>query len=723
MIRFFPYRRLYRFLQNETFEPTLSWGLRMAVAAIIPVLWGSATGNMEAAIWITLTAECICWVELKGSFAQSVRVLFFGTVLAVFSAILGSVTGAYLWLSVGCMVVVGFFSGLFKNLGDRGSGLAICVVVLFILSNAFPTQTMQELRDRIFLTGLGGIWTLLVSVVASLLIPVQEPYRRTIALIWKANAALVHEVAKGWDGKNLRSSVKDIYEREKEVRTAIDASFQFYEKMADQMQAAEHEDYHLAHLRKATALIATHIQAISEELENIKIRDVELPLRTKLSNTFRALENVFDRMAVYIMLRTSAEELLLASRISRFNKHLALLKHYDIADDQYHSAHFARVVQLLERAMKLLESSVYRLQEVEEAPVFRTYSLVKTMLILHPKHWLHNTTLLFDFNRFTTRYAVRSAVAAGLAMFLYKWLEIDRGYWIAFTVLIVIQPYFGATLQKAIDRVAGTVAGGIFGGLLIRLPANMYVQEAMLFVCLVCMVYFIRRRYSVAAFFITVSLVLLFDVGEDINPDLIVIRALATLCGASLGIVAGFALLPTWDRQWLPMHITNAVYSNFQYFNNTFFSKDNHADWTKFKRTSESKNSIAFDSFNRYMQEPAIQRRPYSVFYQMITHNVRITRELNNIHLELEGRTDNVEKEHPAQQEQLEACLFWFQENIRLAEKINKELGRSSRPIFPSGHTSLRLSSHQMLYLDKLLFELKALYHALTALKEQGLEA
>src|SRR5690606_27351339 len=129
-------------LQKEAFEPTLVWGLRMAIAAVVPVIWGVATDNMEAASWITLTAEAICFIELKGNFALRFRVLAAGTVLAFLFAALGSAIGANIWLSVVCMFGVGFVSGLFKNLGDRGSGLANCVYIIFIFTNAYPATTI-----------------------------------------------------------------------------------------------------------------------------------------------------------------------------------------------------------------------------------------------------------------------------------------------------------------------------------------------------------------------------------------------------------------------------------------------------------------------------------------------------------------------------------------------------------------------------------------------------
>src|SRR5690606_11192151 len=129
--------------------PVIAWGFRMAMAAMAPLIWGVGTGQIEAASWMIIAAECICWGELKGSFAQRIRLLSSAFAVAFLFAILGSITGSYIWLSVLDMIFAGFVAGLFKNLGDRGSGLSVCVQVMFVIANAYPTRTFPELQERL----------------------------------------------------------------------------------------------------------------------------------------------------------------------------------------------------------------------------------------------------------------------------------------------------------------------------------------------------------------------------------------------------------------------------------------------------------------------------------------------------------------------------------------------------------------------------------------------
>ena len=683
----------------------------MAFAMAVPIIWGIQTGHPHTAEWIALTAECICWVALKGTYAQRLRVLAGGTFLALFFATLGSLTGHNIILSVVTMLVVAFLAGLFKNLGDRGSGLSICVYLMFLLNNAYPVQG-EALAERSLWILTGALWNALISVVAVIFLPAQQPYRRTIALIWRANARLIQSIGKGWDGKSLRSNQRDIYLNEKAVRTAMDQSFLFHERMAHQVvREKDVHEYQLAQVRKAAALVAANMSAVSEELETIRLQQLEELLRLKLYDVFKALEQTADRMAVYVLSKRPEEELLVGTRLQKLNSVLSILKEHREPQPFAIAQSLRRVVQLTERTIRLIEKSLEHVQSVSEAPVFRSYSLIKTVLILHPRHWWRNLRLLFNINTHTMRYALRAAVAASIAVAIWKWFGITRGYWIAFTVLIVLQPYFGATFQKAIDRVIGTVLGGIAGGLLKLLPADLHLKEIMLFGSAMAMMYFYRGRYSIASFFITLNLVLLFSVSEELDQKLLVTRALSTLGGAALAVVAGFALLPAWDRKWLPRHLAAALHKNYDYFITTFVQPQKAGNWTRHKRAAETENSNAFDSFNRYMQEPGVTRKIYSIYYQFITHNVRITRELNNIHLEQEGKDDAALQQLPTveQQQLVSTCLDHFNAAVKMIPGLYRKEAVDMVGALPQTYDLFHLSAPQIIYIEKMEAELKAL--------------
>ena len=709
MAYFKSYKRINRLIQDESFEPLISWGFRMALSGTLPVIWGIATGRLNEAVWITLTAEAVCWVELKGSFSWRIRTLLTGAVLAIFFSTLGTIIGNNVWLSMLGMFIAGYLATLLKNIGDRASGLALCVYMLFIICNAYPAKEFFEIKHRLALIAIGASWPVIVGMFISLLTPVQEPFRRQIALIWRAIAILVTTISKAGTDKNKREFTEDILLKEKDVRTAIDNSYQFFGRMAHQVNKKNNQQYQLALLRKNAGLVAVNVIAMGEEMEHIDIPKLDETLLVKAATLFSAMNEAINRISVFIITLKAEEKLLAISHINRLKKLITLIREYPLPQDEKQTNAIKRILQLTDRTIKLLESAIQRIEHMgKDIPVYRSYSFLKTVFVLRPQYLYSNLRVLFNTTSHTTRYALRSAIAATLALFIYKWFHIDHGYWLPFSVMIVIQPYFGATFKRGRDRIVGTLLGGITGSLLLHLPTGLHIKEVILFLTFILMVYYIKKRYSVAVFIITLNLVLLFNIEMAYNDKIMLTRALCTIGGSLLAVISGFALLPTWDKKWLPAHLADAIYSNYEYFISTFYSEKRIMNWTKYKRMAESKNSNVFDSFNRYVEDPGKEKS--LDFYDLITYNVRITRDLNNIHLEQDEK-----KVTPAsyptmqQQKRIGECLDLFNSILKYLPELNPDIKISIPNNKGNMLTPFILNDAQMISLEKLIIELNSM--------------
>ncbi len=452
---YFPsYKRLNQLIQDESFEPLISWGIRMALSGTLPIIWGLATGRIDDAIWITITAEAISWVEMKGSFGWRLRTLLSGVVLAVFFSILGTVTGESLWLSVLCMFVVGYISTVLKDIGDRASGLAICVYLTFIICNAYPTKDHAVLEHRIILICIGAAWPMVIGVIASLWMPAEEPFRRQIALIWRSIAGLVTAISRSGSGRHTADDMEAVYQREIDVRAAMDKSYEFYGRMVHQVNSRDNQQYQLAQLRKAAGLVAVNVIAMGEEMGNIAIPQLEESLRVKAATLYSAMKEAVNRLSIFVITLKPEERLLTVSHINRMKKLTALIREYPLPAGEPQTLAIRRILQLTDRTVKLLERSIQHLEQMgKDEPVFRSYSFTKTLFMLKPRYFFNSLRLLVNLDSFTTRYALRSAIAATAALFIFKWFHINHGYWLPFSVMIVIQPYFGATFKRAIDRI------------------------------------------------------------------------------------------------------------------------------------------------------------------------------------------------------------------------------------------------------------------------------
>lgn len=84
------------------------------------------------------------------------------------------------------------------------------------------------------------------------------------------------------------------------------------------------------------------------------------------------------------------------------------------------------------------------------------------------------------------RQTVRVTIGVGAAYAAYKALGLPQGYWAVFTVIIVMQGSIGGTLGAATERMIGTLAGAIFGGLAAAFHSNTSLGIGIALVLVTC---------------------------------------------------------------------------------------------------------------------------------------------------------------------------------------------------------------------------------------------
>ncbi len=75
--------------------------------------------------------------------------------------------------------------------------------------------------------------------------------------------------------------------------------------------------------------------------------------------------------------------------------------------------------------------------------------------------WLRQIRDNLTAGSLSLRHAVRFALTGAVLTMLTKGLRIEMGYWITITAVIILQAYPSATWQRAIQRVGGTLLGGL----------------------------------------------------------------------------------------------------------------------------------------------------------------------------------------------------------------------------------------------------------------------
>lgn len=617
---------------DEYFEPSLGRALRVTLAFVLPLIWGMFTGNLGPAVWISITAEILSNVRIRGAYPLKLLILAGAVPACAVCAALGTLAGGNWWLASLLMMALAFPGGFVRQSGDHGPGITVGVLLLYLLSLDHPGG--WAMAGKMFIWALaGGALALLFTLLSWAFVPF-SPFRRSVALTWKG----LSDWLLGF------SALVDLPENERPVNKLDESELAFRGKLSDSMetlsrrQALSHArrnrfSWQLVELRRI-ASVAGNVVSSLRAITDIAKKNGEFPRKL----FYYLLENAGQaahRIALSIITHRPEDAYTARLSMERAKQSGALfLKNIPGGlEAGLWKQQVEDLTRAFEEALHILDATTA--QSGKMTFFLRNFFTGATIPQTIP--WVR-----FEFNAgsFTFRFSVRLALCMGIGIAVYQFFHIPHGYWIAMTTMIILQPEFGATIAKAFNRIKGTVLGAITGSLIFLLHLPLWLNIFVVAVCAFMMTYYLLRNYAVAAFFITIMVIALFHLLEPVTWELAGVRVLNTLGGAGLAMLGGYAFLPLWEQYRFPALIREAIAANSQYLAVVMQAlqegrEKTFNDFVKPRRRSEMTNNNAFLSLRRMEEEPEDKQRNLELYFIIAGHNIRITRLLNALNQQI----------------------------------------------------------------------------------------
>lgn len=170
-----------------------------------------------------------------------------------------------------------------------------------------------------------------------------------------------------------------------------------------------------------------------------------------------------------------------------------------------------------------------------------------------------------NFNSQLFRHAVRLSIVVFTSCAIVEFFQLDRGYWILLTAVFVCQPNYSATKLRLRQRILGTILGVIIGSLLPYINPTLELQLGLIVATSTLFFFFRSNNYSFSTFFITIQVLISFNVmGFDLH-DAMYSRVIDTLIGAAISWVAVSYFWPDWKYLQLDKVSRQAIKSNAKY--------------------------------------------------------------------------------------------------------------------------------------------------------------
>ena len=167
----------------------------------------------------------------------------------------------------------------------------------------------------------------------------------------------------------------------------------------------------------------------------------------------------------------------------------------------------------------------------------------------------------------TLRHALRAAVMAGPALAYTMIWYTPYDHWLTMTIVATMQPFFALTYARAVERVIGTILGGIVAagvGLLCTTPLSIGIAMFPLAVIALSVRAVNFGLYMMA---LTPLVVLLVETGQPDTAEwrIALARAALTAIGGVLAVGAGFVLWPSREPERLVAGTREAIAAHGRY--------------------------------------------------------------------------------------------------------------------------------------------------------------
>jgi uncharacterized membrane protein YccC len=140
------------------------------------------------------------------------------------------------------------------------------------------------------------------------------------------------------------------------------------------------------------------------------------------------------------------------------------------------------------------------------------------------------------------RHALRLSVAAAAGVMIVRVADLEHGYWIPLTVVMVLRPETAHTYTRCVGRVAGNALGILVASIFIILLHPSGLLAASLAVVFAVAYAVSGFGYLALSAALAAAIVFLVDIGGSAGAATVSDRLLATLIGGALAVLAHVAL-------------------------------------------------------------------------------------------------------------------------------------------------------------------------------------
>lgn len=551
-----------REIKSFIFSQYFSDGLRITFGVLLPSLVFYQLNQLATGLTISLGALCVSIADNPGPLVHKRNGMLFSNFFILFSAVLTSLIN---WspILIGLeILILSFVFSMFSVYGNRASSVGTAALFIMILTIDQNVVTNNGVWNHALYILVGGIWYTVLSISLSRI----SPYR----LPQQALGECVREVA---DFVKIKSDFYDL-------RTDHDSN---YKKLVEQQVVVHQHQDDVRELLFKSRLMVKESTSAGRLLILVFVDIVDLFEQAMATHyDYQAIRNTFGKTKVLAEFKDI---------IVKFSEELENLSYFIISNEKPERLHHYKA------ALDALKLSIDKVEEQEIS------NLVLKKILINVRNMASRIRKIYgyydnpqiagesirspeDLKKFVShqdfdlkiikdnltfessifRHSVRVALMCFIGYLVSKLFPFGHhSYWILLTILVILKPAFSLTKQRNIQRLIGTLCGGVAGALILIFVQDELTLFILLLVFMVGTFSFQRLNYIVSVLFMTPYILILFSFLGENTLTIAQERILDTFIGSFIALTASFMILPNWEYHHLRNFMREALIANYHY--------------------------------------------------------------------------------------------------------------------------------------------------------------
>ena len=608
-------------IQYFLFSQYLADGIRVTLEIILPAVIFSQFGRMDLGIIMSTGAFCVSMADGPGPVEHKRNGMLYCILFTFLMTLLTGIVNTNVFLMGLLILLSSFFFTMFSVFGNRAASLGTAVLLIMVLRMDKIATPVNVLYDGLLVLA-GGFWYMLIALIFFKL----YPYRPAQRLLGNC----LHETARFL---RIKAALYDVKSNIPEEYRKLVAQQVIVNEKQDELRELLYKNRELMKDPSDTGkLLMVTFADVIDLYENIMATWYDYTLlRERFAGT-----RILDEVSVIIQhIADETDRIALAIQSnSPYKKQYQLLPALDTLKTRIDAIEDPDNSNLvLKKILVNLRNLGERTDELMN--YFKAGTALKRSLRTDNdyskfvSHQVINANIFFSnfgLESSVFRHSLRMMITCMAGFTIAKLLpHAHYSYWILLTIIVILKPGFSLTKQRNIERLFGTIAGGVIGLVLIYFIHDRTVLFALIIFFMLVTYTFIRVNYIVTVIFMTPYIIILFSLLGLGFVNIAEERLLDTGIASLLAFMASYFLFPHWESVQLESYMVQVLKANQSYLQQlaAFFSGTNSSlmEYKLVRKELYVSTANLSAAFQRMLSEPKSKQRNSQEIYEFVVLN------------------------------------------------------------------------------------------------------